>query len=49
MESVFPIWAWSKDMIKDKQKENIKDIISELSDLMEDMKIALEKMIRLLK
>tara|TARA_R110000796_G_scaffold249949_1_gene378302 strand:- start:536 stop:646 length:111 start_codon:yes stop_codon:yes gene_type:complete len=36
-------------MIKDKQKENIKDIISELSDLMEDMKIALEKMIRLLK
>lgn len=36
-------------MIKDKQKENIKNIISELSDLMEDMKIALEKMIRLLK
>ncbi len=36
-------------MIKDKQKENIKDVISELSDLMEDMKIALEKIIRLLR
>ena len=49
MESVFPIWAWSKVMIKNKQKENIKDIISELSDLMQEMKIALEKIIRLLK
>jgi|TARA_R110000824_G_scaffold11843_3_gene52111 hypothetical protein len=36
-------------MIKDKQKENIKDVISELSDLMEEMKIALEKIIRLLR
>tara|TARA_E500000318_G_C3375166_1_gene140035 strand:- start:116 stop:226 length:111 start_codon:yes stop_codon:yes gene_type:complete len=36
-------------VIKDKQKENIKDVISELSDLMEDMKIALEKIIRLLR
>lgn len=36
-------------MIKNKQKENIKDIISELSDLMQEMKIALEKIIRLLK
>tara|TARA_S200002703_G_scaffold152113_2_gene152195 strand:- start:19074 stop:19184 length:111 start_codon:yes stop_codon:yes gene_type:complete len=36
-------------MIKERQKENIKDVISELSDLMEDMKIALEKIIRLLR
>tara|TARA_R110002153_G_scaffold24991_5_gene79285 strand:+ start:1040 stop:1150 length:111 start_codon:yes stop_codon:yes gene_type:complete len=36
-------------VIKDKQKENIKDVISELSDLMEEMKIALEKIIRLLR
>jgi|TARA_R100000781_G_C4074480_1_gene125619 predicted ribonuclease toxin of YeeF-YezG toxin-antitoxin module len=36
-------------MIKNNQKENIKDVISELSDLMEDMKIALEKIIRLLR
>ena len=36
-------------MIKDKQKENIKDVIRELSDLMEEMKIALEKIIRLLR
>lgn len=36
-------------MIKDKQKENIKDVISELSNLMEEMKIALEKIIRLLR
>jgi len=49
MESVFPIWAWSKTMIKERQKENIKDVISELSDLMQEMKIALEKIIRLLK
>ncbi len=36
-------------MIKDKQKENIKDVISELSELMEEMKVALEKIIRLLR
>ena len=49
MESLFSIRAWSKTVIKDKQKENIKDVISELSDLMEEMKIALEKIIRLLR
>ena len=36
-------------MIKDKQKENIKDVINDLAELMEEMKVALEKIIRLLR
>jgi|TARA_R100000030_G_scaffold97765_3_gene86981 hypothetical protein len=36
-------------MIKDRQKENIKDVINDISELMEEMRVALEKIIRLLR